>query len=74
MGFGEEETFTPENSVIRNKGSLITITHRASREVYILGDMRLMPFQLFKAELHLELSHFETSLNGKRSIVRYLMH
>ncbi|CDW83184.1 UNKNOWN [Stylonychia lemnae] len=62
VGFDTEESFTPENSAIRESNGWITITYRGSKELIIYGDMTWVPFHLFFVEFHFELSHLEINL------------
>jgi len=90
VGFDSEESFTPENSNIREANGWITITFRGSKELLIFGDMTWVPFHLFYVEFHFELSHFEmqldsnsfkevegwneTSTSKKNYLFRFMMH
>ena len=71
IGFDVEESFTEENSLIRENNGLITVTFRGSKELNMIGDMTWMPFGLLYLEFNYEISHFEIDIDNKHYLVRY---
>jgi len=62
IGYDSEDSFNHENSNIREKDGLITITYRGSKQLIVHGNMTLFPFHRFYVEFHFEISHLEIEL------------
>lgn len=72
MGEEEESVINKENSNYRAKDDMLTITYRGSKELEILGDMTLSPFNFFYVDVTFYISHFEMDkVDGANYIVRY---
>ena len=71
IGEEEECVLNKENSTYRPKPDMLTITYRGSKELDILGDMTLSPFNFFYIDVKFIISHIEMEADGCNYTVRF---